>query len=124
MEEAGGEEHFVPTRLAYDSKNCSLCGEKFKLGWNEDSDEWVYENAILDEDETVSTSIDCYHLLTFRQFILPVLNEAIPMLKGKKIHNSALNPTLQVTHSLNKMAGNSFFVSFVHLLFGRFGLFL
>jgi pre-mRNA cleavage complex 2 protein Pcf11 len=55
VEDQGEAElHFVPTRLAYDSKNCSICGEKFKLGWNEDSDEWVYENAVLDEDEMVS----------------------------------------------------------------------
>lgn len=42
--------HTVPTRLAYDMKECNSCGEKFALSWNEEADEWVYENAVLDEE--------------------------------------------------------------------------
>lgn len=31
-------------------KECNSCGEKLTLAWNEEADEWVYENAVLDEE--------------------------------------------------------------------------
>ena len=51
--------HTVPTRLAYDMKECIVCGDKFKLAWNEDADEWVYENAVLDEESELICHFTC-----------------------------------------------------------------
>lgn len=41
----------VPTKEAWDCKFCTVCGESFNIGWNEDDDEWQFENAILDEED-------------------------------------------------------------------------
>lgn len=50
FEDPAGQFHKVSAGADHAERHCPICQEKIEIAWDDDADEWVYKNAIKQDD--------------------------------------------------------------------------